>query len=231
MSFADKRRAFLQSESAAEARRFEDGLEYDRDKLPGSLSRVGPFANTVPLPIFTHFTEPLTEGGLPECIKPTVVFEGDDFLILLNDKMPYPAAYEELGKPRCTAGMALVHLLAIPKARIYNAVTLDATHKPLLRAMQAAVQVLAQTDRTRLAALVRATIAEAWLETFDADAASFVSTDNPRLEFTFHVHGYDGDRWTGHSVGHLHMHCLLGPRTSEEREEKNVQLEEVYNAL
>lgn len=237
-SFAAKRAAFLQSESALEAWRFEAHEEYDRTKLPGSLPRGGVFANTEPLPVFTHFVERLAKGGLPSAIEPRVVYDGNDFMILLNDKMPYADAYEALDQPRSRAGMALVHLLAIPKARIYNAVTLQAKHKPLLHAMQTAAQALAQVDRWRLALLVRDVIADkksgnpAWLAKFDQDAAIFVNNTEPRLEFVFHVHGYDqAGRWTGHSVGHLHMHCLVGPRTSMEDEGKNVQLAEVYDSL
>jgi hypothetical protein len=98
-----------------------------------------------------------------------------------------------------------------------------------------AVQVLAQTDRTRLASLVRAIVAAgnpAWLYEFEKDAASFIDHADPAIEFAFHVHGYDAaNKWNGHSVGHLHMHCMVGIRTSREQEEKNVSLEEVYKAL
>lgn len=235
-TFAEKVEAFLAHPGEVlNAALFEAGLEYDRDALPGSLKRTGAFANTDPLPVFTHFVEPHHEGRLPAFVKPKVVFDGPDFMVLLNDKVPYPEAYEAMGQPASTAGMAFVHLLAIPKERIYNAVTLTAKHKPLLRAMQAAALVLAAVDRPRLSKLVCELVeqrAPEFLERALADAEAYVSGPVPPSEFFFHAHGRDAvGNWTGHSVGHLHMHCLSGPRTSFVDSEKNVPFDEVYKQL
>ena len=235
-TFAEKVEAFLAHPGEVlNAALFEAGHKYDRDALPGSLKQAGPFANTEPLPVFTHFVEPHHEGRLPAFVKPEVLFDGPDFMVLLNDKVPYPEAYEAMGQPASTAGMAFVHMLAIPKERIYNAVTLTAKHRPLLRAMQAAALVLAAVDRPRLAKLVCELVekrAPAFLERALADAEAYMSGPVPPVELYFHAHSRDdAGNWTGHSVGHLHVHCLSGPRTSFVHSEKNVPFDEVYSEL
>jgi hypothetical protein len=87
-------------------------------------------------PIFTHFTE---STAAP---RPGVMFfEDEEMMIFPTDK---DAKRSQAGH---TAAMSYVHLLAIPKRRIYNAVSLRPTEVPLvMRMIERAKELLTSED-------------------------------------------------------------------------------------
>jgi diadenosine tetraphosphate (Ap4A) HIT family hydrolase len=144
-------------------------------------------------PIFTLFVE---ADGSP---KPAMVFyEDDEMLIFPNIKehtRQLQKAADKTGRNADTDGetaaMSYVHMLAIPKKRIYNAVTLTQQDVPLVqRIMVKAAEVL-QESRT----------IDYYLRQRDLDLSEAVF-DVTQLEFFLHCH-------PSQSVGHLHVHCCL----------------------
>ena len=210
-------------------RNFEDNISSDHSDLVGMVLPPFPHEGTIELPLFTHIVEKGKHvPGLPAFIKPVILFETEEFIFLLNDKMPDPKAYPE-GKEGL-AGMALIHFFGIPKNRIYNAVSLshEKGHIELIERMQlTANDYLSKIEnRVTVSNLVKGIIAKTradLVEKFEADIAPFLA-DSGKLEFYFHVH-------PKHSVGHLHMHCLAGARTSHEHDYKNTSSEVVLEVL
>jgi diadenosine tetraphosphate (Ap4A) HIT family hydrolase len=139
-------------------------------------------------PIFTLFVE----GGGP---KPGQIFyEDDEMMIFPNVK----EATRQLQKAKdkgqgdgSAASMSYVHMLAIPKKRIYNAVSLKQKDAALVRRMMEKAK----------AALADAKTQEYYINQKDLDLSTTVF-DVSQLEFFMHCH-------PSHSVGHLHLHCCM----------------------
>lgn len=81
------------------------------------------------MPIFTKFVE----GVVP--YEPLISYPcTNGFTYILNHAAPFTSCYLEPNK--ATAGMSLVHLMAIPTRRIYNAVSLKHSDLRMLEDMQ-----------------------------------------------------------------------------------------------
>jgi hypothetical protein len=114
--------------------------------------------------------------------------------------------------------MSQVHFLAIPKSRIYNAVMLEGKHVPLLENMVTQATAVLQSDK------LRRYYNEGEGRELDLAPSAF---DPSQLKFYVHLHPY-------HSVGHLHIHCILGNLLTQNGEElmyKNTNLKHVLGAL
>jgi len=171
------------------------------------------------IPIFTKFVEDYKQykkTGDAKLLPATFLYGNDKFIIVMNRESPYPEQYPPQNAG--TAGMSFIHMLALPLDRIYNAVALTPDDVPLIKEMMVAAKKLFETQRSKLYEVVygsvnskmtgtnvlandpagQVTIYKRFIEDeFKADK----STPND-IEFFFHPHPF-------HSVGHLHMHCLL----------------------
>lgn len=156
----------------------------------------------------------MIESGAPN------LYEDDQFVLYLNKGLPYPELDDN-------AGMAFVHMLACPKERIYNAVTLRVSDIPLLKHMRDSVIELVHMPEFREKVLLTLQQKMPYIdERFSRDAEKFMyHTDGFDMEFYFHRH-------PNHSVGHLHMHCLTGNiRTNPAHDQKNYPLDRVIALL
>lgn len=101
------------------ADRFENNKSYNKDLLKGMTY------NKIEKPLFTHLVE-----DRPNLFRP--LYENNEFIIILTRPLPYKEFYEKPSK----ASMSFIHLLVIPKRRIYNAVTLKKEDIKLLNNMK-----------------------------------------------------------------------------------------------
>jgi hypothetical protein len=147
------------------------------------------------------------------------LYEDDRFVLFINHTSPYPDAYPD--KPE-RAGMAFGHMLACPKARIYNAISLEKEDAELIEYMVDKVRTLMDSFdfRRKVAEAVEKRTGED--SRFASDAAKFLfETSGRDLEFYCHVHPL-------HSVGHLHIHCLQANlRTSTKHDAKNTPIKTI----
>jgi hypothetical protein len=164
------------------AKNYRAGLPFDASVLQG-MGKTG-------VPIFTQ----LTESGAPN------LFADDKFVLYLNACAPYPELDER-------AGMSFVHLLACPRERIYNAVSLRPTDAPLLEHMRDTVTGLMADPafRAKVLPLVRDRLiplvhGNAELEQRLAEHSSTFEKGEFTMKYNFHKHPHN-------SVGQLHMHC------------------------
>jgi len=161
------------------------------------------------------------------------LYSDEHFCLYLNNSLPYRELYPNKEE---RAGMSFVHLLACPRARIYNAATLEAMDRPLLEHMASTVSRLVESDDFRRKVYDKLLL-KFWpsmQEGFtDEVKAKFTQQSNLWLHRTsgsnmgyyFHLHPH-------HSVGHLHMHCLVEhTRTNNLHNKKNTPLEDVINNL
>lgn len=175
------------------------------------------------IPIFTKFAEKKINGFTP-------LSENENAMLILNAALPYRA----LSKPEDNAGMSYVHIMAIPKKRIYNAITLKYDDIALLNSMKELVinYLKDKNNRRKVGEIVRGNVTQKLdttqlIEQNQEDYTKFISDDFDfnNLQFVFHVHPYP-------SVGHLHMHVLLPTlRTNYAHEWKNMPLECVMKYL
>lgn len=197
-------------------------------------------------PVFTNFIE---DGNIiisGNTIKPNILHTVKDknryveFVFILNDKAPYTELYHE--KDKGLAGMSFVHFFAIPVQRIYNPVTLNSSHIPLLNRMRdEAKKYIDNFDNRQklfhkiseistIQANKTNTLADQSINDRFNNHKQLLFDQNikfsDKLEFYFHVHPFP-------SVGHLHMHCILGGdfRTSHEHDWKNMPLDAVLNSI
>jgi hypothetical protein len=132
-------------------------------------------------PIFTHFIErPLDKP------RADLRFYEDDEMVIFPNNKGHSRSSEG-----AAAAMSYVHLLIIPKRRIYNAVSLQLSDLPLLRSMQ----------QRATAALKTRMVLDYYLKERDFDLSE-AAIDPRFLEFYVHLH-------PKHSVGHLHIHAVL----------------------
>jgi hypothetical protein len=204
--------AALTAEDLSAIAAFEGGETFSEVLLrfPGSaLKDVAVLQHGAQNPPFTS----IVEGSVPA----VPLFTGPGFWCIVNEQSPFPESYPGRARdPDNPASGSLFHLLLVPTTRIYNAVSLQASHLPLLHVMRArALKELGQglppelVFRTR-EALVRKLrklnvpddhVAN-WVTEFDTRVASFVDCDEAvQWGFFFHIH-------PDHTVGHLHLHCI-----------------------
>ena len=152
------------------------------------------------VPIFTYLND--TNG---RCLAQT-----DDFVLYLNAAAPYTELYPE--QPE-RAGMSFAHFLAVPRERIYNAATLRREDAYLIRKMREKVTAWMNEPDFRkhvgveMAIMYTPVLAtEETRDKFAYQLDRFVyDVNGTYMQFLFHVHPM-------HSVGHLHMHCLVMDR-------------------
>lgn len=175
----------------------------------------------VPRPVFTKMVETPAD-------REAALYSDDRFCLFLNREMPYPECYASSGK-YANAGGSLVHMLACPRERIYNSVSLRSADTELLEYMKAKVLALMADPAFKqkcLEQLIPKMEAFPDLKTeFDADCQKFLATGPEQMRFYFHIH-------PNHSVGHLHMHCLQNNlRTSFIHEHKNAKYDDIVAVL
>ena len=220
---------------------FEDGGLLDiakqfRESEPGTpvteemkKLQLGFLVPPIPRPVFTKMVE--TEADIKGAL-----YSDDRFCLFLNRELPYPECYAATGK-FSSAGCSLVHMLACPIERIYNAVNLRNTDTEILEHMKNTVldlmtredfkdKCLEQLDAKMTPALVEVSSSSPNLATeYEIDKESFRATGPDQMRFYFHVH-------PNHSVGHLHMHCLQNNlRTSFIHEHKNTKYDDIMAVL
>jgi hypothetical protein len=193
-----------------------------REHLRGMVPPTG-FPTQYMAPTFTVLNETGAEN----------LYSDDYFCLYLNHSLPYRELYPNAND---RAGMSFVHMLACPRERIYNAVTLEAKDRPLLEHMAATVSRLVDSDvfRRRVYDKLMLKFWPSMQEGFtDEVKAKFIAQSNLWLNRTsgrnmgyyFHLHPH-------HSVGHLHMHCLADNiRTNNLHNKKNTSLDDVIDML
>ena len=247
--YPELRRAFQQSPLKQQIDRFEKGE--DTTGMPDGYGLYMPVSPNKPL--FTTFIEKavipneqielINAKGtikIPFDPKTDVLFDGGDYIFILNSQAPYTDAYT--GDNKLLAGMALTHLLGIPKKRIFNSVSLTPDHIGLLERMkESAFEYLSnQQNRIKLVNKVRVILENKLtankipdelrahlINTFENDSKSFIKFPmiKSNVEFYFHPSPC-------HSVGHLHMHILPKLfRTSRLHDDVSVPVDTIIKYL
>ncbi len=193
-----------------------------RDHLRGIVPPPG-FPTKFTAPVFTVMNETQADN----------LYEDEYFCLYLNKDLPYRELYPN---KEDRAGMSFVHMLACPRERIYNAVTLEPKDIALLEHMASTVSRLVDSNEFRKKVYDQLLL-KFWpsmQEGFsDEIKAKFTVQSNLWLNRTsgssmgyyFHLHPH-------HSVGHLHMHCLADNiRTNNLHNKKNTPLDVVINML
>lgn len=170
------------------------------------------------VPIFTHFNE----------TNAPYLYRDGLFSLYLNNAAPYPELFTDPAR----AGMSFCHMLAVPTERIYNAATLRPGDQHLIKHMRDKVKELMNdmsfradvaSDMTKKYIPMLTT--EKLLQTFALQLEQLMyCTNGNSMDFYFHVH-------PNHSVGHLHMHCLVMEMTTgtfEMLRYKNVHHSDVH---
>ena len=177
-------------------------------------------------PIFTH----MNDNNFPN------LYSDDKIVIYLNNALPYLEAYPNAEH---RAAMSFMHLLVVPKERIYNVATMrGAADADLLSYMRGVVDMAYGQAQWRKR-LAEALEKQNFLDAPDAvltpvnretyhEAMRRYEAGRPRdLEYYFHAHPH-------HSVGHLHMHVLLGTTLTESynlNSYKNMPFSAAYNEV
>lgn len=158
----------------------------------------------------------------------------DDFVLIININSPYKELYDT---DETEAGMGFVHLLALPKQRIYNIVTTNKDNFTerikLWKKMRDTVNDLFKNEdeRTKVCRVVQQLIQKAGKDRYNIVKTQFQNhaidfIDNGgSFEYFFHAH-------PDHSIGYLHMHCVLSGdkeefRTSRLHDHKSIPLDVV----
>lgn len=180
-------------------------------------------------PVFTH----MIDNNFPN------LYEDDEIVIYMNAALPYVDAY-----PGCEsrAAMSFLHLLICPKERIYNFKTLrkDGNDRYLLLNMRSTVEDLISCEDFMID-LEQSIIRQSF--TYDESQFGAFTVERrvkllealyeirnirkQQLFFCFHEH-------PDHSVGHLHMHCILTTTLTDSyglNSHKNVPLDAVLGRL
>lgn len=173
-------------------------------------------------PVFTH----MNDNNFPS------LYSDDKMAIYLNSALPYMNAYPgNEGR----AAMSFMHLLVVPKERIYNVATMrgEADRALLMDMREVTCLVFNQFQfRKRIEDalmnqnlnLVSADIlTQENREAFHQSILDLHKARDSDLSFWFHEH-------PEHSVGHLHMHVLLDTALTPAfliHEHKNTPLQKV----
>lgn len=231
--FKDQRKEFRDLGKQGLADRFRasaPGTDVDPDIINGLVGMKKPpipaFAGSPVAPVFTW----LIDNNKPH------LYQDDDFTIFLNASFPY---LEQYAPDKATsAGMSLVHMLACPNARIYNAVSLNPDDGGLLERMKTKVEELMDQEYNEedpdnfknkclmaLDAQMTGKVPSDLVDEYAKDKEAFKHTKSSQMRFYFHIH-------PNHSVGHLHMHCLQNNiRTSYLHEHKNAKYADIIKVL
>lgn len=220
--FQDQRKAFEAAGllSLAEAFRAQPEGAPVTDEMKAKL-QLGFLVPPVPRPVFTKMVETPAD-------REAALYADDRFCLFLNREAPYPECYAATGK-YASAGGSLVHMLACPRERIYNAVNLRPTDVELLEYMKTKVLELMADPNFKQKCIDQLTPKmEAFPDMkaeFDSDCQKFLATGPDQMRFYFHIH-------PNHSVGHLHMHCLQNNlRTSFIHEHKNAKYDDIVAVI
>lgn len=161
--------------------------------------------------------------------KPNL-YKDDRFTLFLNAAFPYMGQYPP--DKATTAGISLVHMLACPNERIYNAVSLQPADVELLEYMKTKVESLmddpdwkATVALPALEEKMTGKVPSDLITEYENDKQAFLNTSGSQMRFYFHIH-------PNHSVGHLHMHCIQNNlRTSYLHEHKNAKYDDIVKVL
>lgn len=152
------------------------------------------------------------------------LYEDENIVIYLNSALPYP---DNEGR----AAMSWVHLLTVPKKRIYNVKTLLHVDIALLEYMQKTTRDVFSTSKYReklfVMLLEQHVRSGAVNDQFIHAMESLRNAKKENLSFWFHEHPY-------HSVGHLHMHVILDTTLTHAFDihgSKNVPFDKVIERL
>jgi Scavenger mRNA decapping enzyme C-term binding len=204
--------------------------DVDADVISGLVGMKKPpipaFEGPPMAPVFTW----LYDNNKPH------LYQDNDFTLFLNASFPYISQYPP---DKATAsGMSLVHMLACPNERVYNAVSLLPSDVPLIQRMKAKVEELMDQDYnpndptnfkniclTALDEKMTGKVPSDLTDEYAKDKEAFKNTKGSQMRFYFHIH-------PNHSVGHLHMHCLQNNlRTSYLHEHKNAKYDDIVKVL
>ncbi|KAI6091471.1 hypothetical protein F4821DRAFT_186139 [Hypoxylon rubiginosum] len=147
--------------------------------------------------------------------KGNVFAESENALLVGNhasfDIGQYPGAPQK-------AGMSSVHILGIPKAGIYNGVTLDSSNVSIIDEMIGLFKQNWPKPEFQEAVLLHQ---EARIETqnkAEPDSEAYEEAINHQMELELAIDSLKVDDFTfgfhlypDHSVGHLHMHIIATP--------------------
>ena len=171
------------------------------------------------VPIFTEYVESKFK------LSRNLIYRNQHLTIALNDKDPYYSGNDTKLAARCYA-----QLLILPNARIYNAVTLNYTHIPLINEFRFYAKRLINIRRNRVI------IARRMRELFPKkeninlllrDENLFLNTNTIADQLKFYAHYHPNG-----SVGHLHVHGIFeNLKHGGKDEEKNTPLSLVTKLL
>jgi hypothetical protein len=200
------------------------GSDVDADILGGLIGMKKPpipsFEGPPMAPVFTW----LIENAKPH------LYKDDRFTLFLNASFPYIGQYPP--DKATAAGISLVHMLACPNERVYNAVSLQPSDVGLLEYMKAKVSELMDDPSWKASVALLALdekmtgkVPSDLVAEYEKDKQSFMNTSGSQMRFYFHIH-------PNHSVGHLHMHCIQNNlRTSYLHEHKNAKYDDIVKVL
>ncbi|OTB02188.1 hypothetical protein M426DRAFT_24946 [Hypoxylon sp. CI-4A] len=153
--------------------------------------------------------------------KGPVYAENDSAKIIGNRSSFFKDQYPETP---AKAGMSMIHILAIPKARIFNGVSLDKDTVGIIDEMVALFEASWAEESFRLNILQHQldAIKTAWNENQDPlepqHRVSYQRAISAYKELKRMIHDltvedftYGLHLWPDHSVGHLHMHIMATP--------------------
>lgn len=231
--YRDQRKEFKDLGKQGLADRFRASAaksDVDADIISGLVGMKKPpipaFEGPPMAPVFTW----LYDNNKPH------LYQDEKFTIFLNASFPYISQYPP--DKGTSAGMSLIHMLACPNERVYNAVSLLPSDVELLQYMKAKVQELMDQEYngedpenfknkclTALETQMTGKVPSDLVEEYTKDKEAFKNTKGSQMRFYFHIH-------PNHSVGHLHMHCLENNlRTSYLHEHKNAKYDDIISVL
>ena len=186
-----------QAEAFRNQEEFED-VPVEWDQLRGMRTK------SYNMPVFTYMND----------YHMSCLYEDELIRLYLNQALPYPELYPEMPD---RAGMSFVHVLAVPKERIYNACALRPGDAGLVEHMMDTFDYYINCEDYRNELLVELTrrcvpqLETTHLRNTFTESVSLVRDKRwDSIGYYFHLH-------PNHSVGHLHMHCLLhGPGLTTE---------------
>ena len=152
-------------------------------------------------PVFTH----MNDNGFPN------LYEDDKMVVYLNTGLPYLNAYPGA---EGRAAMSFVHLLVVPRERIYNIKTMRGeSDRALLKYMKDVVdlafelppfrrRLMEDLEKQNFRDVSDEVLTQENREAFHESVELMKQARSKDLSYWFHEH-------PKHSVGHLHMHVLL----------------------
>lgn len=151
-------------------------------------------------PVFTH----MNDNNFPN------LYSDDKIVIYLNSALPYPEAYPGA---EGRAAMSFVHLLVVPRERVYNIATMRGQKDhDLLMYMKNVT--LAEFGQYQFRKRIQQAAQKQNLEDAPDDiTCEYIDAHNYAMRYLMKAKESDLSFWfhehPTHSVGHLHMHVLL----------------------